>query len=121
MAFDKDGNGRIDQDELREVFKTLGCEMTDEASFQEVTTAQFIYWLFWCFLALVLFVYIILMCCSSSVPPLCLTMLHPTSFSCYFSVLCHVSSPCFPCRHGNNWSPVVVKVQEVVEREERLR
>ena len=37
MAFDKDGNGRIDQDELREVFKTLGCEMSNETAFQEVT------------------------------------------------------------------------------------
>ena len=35
MAFDKDGNGRIDQQELKEVFKTLGCEMSDEAAFQE--------------------------------------------------------------------------------------
>ena len=35
MAFDKDGNGRIDQEELQEVFKTLGCEMSDDASFQE--------------------------------------------------------------------------------------
>ena len=46
MAFDKDGNGRIDQNELREVFKTLGCEMTDEVSFQEVNLIYFFFLIF---------------------------------------------------------------------------
>ena len=71
MAFDKDGNGRIDQDELREVFKTLGCEMTDEASFQEVMS-MFLLCVFICFDAVCLYHshvlvlhYAILYCISS--------------------------------------------------------
>ena len=68
MAFDKDGNGRIDQDELREVFKTLGCEMTDEASFQEVMS-MFLLCVFICFDAVCLYhSHVLVLLCSSSTP-----------------------------------------------------